>query len=128
MTTAPTDGALKDVRVLIVEDEALVAMLLEDMLQDLGCTLAGSASTVEQAVEAAQGDLDVAILDMNLAGRPSLPVAEALAGRGKPFIFATGYGEGGVPEEWRGRPTLQKPFSMRDVETALAIAVAAAKA
>ena len=124
MTTASPDGALKDVRVLIVEDEALVAMLLEDMLEDLGCVLAGAASNLDQAVEAAGGlELDVAILDMNLAGKPVLPVAEALAARSKPFIFATGYGEGGVPEEWRGRPTLQKPFSMRDVEEALKLAV-----
>ena len=120
MTTAPADGALKDLRVLIVEDEALVSMLLEDMLEDMGCTLAGSAANLDQAVEAAVGlDLDVAILDMNLAGKPSLPVAEALLGRGKPFIFATGYGESGVPDAWRDRPTLQKPFSMRDVEEAL---------
>ena len=120
MTTAPAAGALNNVRVLIVEDEALVAMLLENMLEDMGCALAGSAATLDQAVEAATGlELDVAILDMNLAGRPVLPVAEALSGRGKPFIFATGYGEGGVPEAWRDRPTLQKPFSMRDVEVAL---------
>ena len=120
MTTPPFDGALKDLRVLIVEDEALVSMLLEDMLEDMGCTLAGSAANLDQAVEAASGlDLDVAILDMNLAGKDSLPVAEALAERGKPFIFATGYGESGVPDAWRDRPTLQKPFSMRDVEEAL---------
>jgi CheY-like chemotaxis protein len=127
MTTASPDGALQNVRVLIVEDEALVAMLLEDMLQDLGCVMAGTASTVDQGVEAASGlEIDVAILDMNLAGKPVLPVAEALAGRGKPFIFATGYGESGVPDAWRDRPTLQKPFSMVDVETALKKAVASA--
>ena len=120
MTTAPPDGSLKDVRVLIVEDEALVAMLLEDMLEDMGCKLVGSASTVAQAQEAARSaEIDVAILDMNLGGEPVLPVAEILAGRGKPFIFATGYGESGVPEAWRDRPTLQKPFSMNDVEAAL---------
>lgn len=120
MTTASADGALKNLRVLIVEDEALVSMLLEDMLEDMGCALAGSAASLDQAVEAACGlELDVAILDMNLAGKPVLPVAEALSGRGKPFIFATGYGESGVPDAWRDRPTLQKPFSMRDVEEAL---------
>ena len=120
MTTASPEGALQNVRVLIVEDEALVTMLLEDMLQDLGCSIAGSASNVAQAVEAAKDlEIDVAILDMNLAGKPSLPVAEALEARGAPFIFATGYGESGVPEHFRNRPTLQKPFSMMDVENAL---------
>ena len=125
MTTAPPDGSLQDVRVLIVEDEALVAMLLEDMLEDMGCKLVGSASTVAQALETARAaEIDVAILDMNLGGKPVLPVAEVLASRGKPFIFATGYGESGVPEAWRDRPTLQKPFSMNDVEAALKTAVA----
>lgn len=121
MTTAPPDAAaLKTVRVLIVEDEALVAMLLEDMLQDLGCEIVASCSNVTQAEEAASSlEIDVAILDMNLGGKPVLPVAEALAERNTPFIFATGYGEGGVPDAWRDRPTLQKPFSMMDVEAAL---------
>ena len=129
MTTAPIDGALQDLRVLVVEDEALVAMLLEDMLEDMGCTLAASASNLAQAVDAARdSEVDVAILDMNLAGKPVLPVAEVLAERGKPFIFATGYGEGGVPEKWRDRPTLQKPFGARDVEAALRKAVGKAAA
>jgi CheY-like chemotaxis protein len=127
MNPAPPTGALDGVRVLIVEDEALVAMLLEDMLEDMGCVLAGAASSLTQALESAGAvDLDVAILDMNLGGQPVLPVAEALAARGKPFIFATGYGESGVPESFRDRPTLQKPFGLRDVEAALKAAVGAA--
>ena len=118
----PDANPLTGLRVLVVEDETLVAMLLEDMLSDLGCEIAASTSRVSQAL-AAVGDaatpIDVAILDMNVAGEPSTPVAEALAAAGVPFVFATGYGEGGVPEAWRGRATLQKPFSMTDVERVL---------
>ena len=121
---ASSDSALAGVRVLVVEDEALVAMLLEDMLEDLGCTLAASASNVTDAVGLAQtAELDVAILDVNLGGQSSAAVAEALTARGKPFIFATGYGEAGVPDAFRGRPALQKPFGMHDVERLLASAV-----
>ena len=119
-----SDQALHGVRVLVVEDEALVAMLLEDMLGDLGCTVAATASTVAEAAEHARdAAIDVAVLDVNLGSQSSAPVAEALAARGLPFVFATGYGESGVPEGHRGRPTLQKPFGMNDVATALARAV-----
>ena len=118
------EGAAKAaLRVLIVEDEALVAMLLEDMLVDFGCTPVGQANTIEQAVALA-GDpevgLDFAILDVNLGGRPVFPVAQLLADRGVPFVFATGYGASGLPEGWSDRPTLQKPFSTADVEAQLA--------
>ena len=105
-----SDQALRGVRVLVVEDEPLVAMLLEDMLGDLGCTVTATASTVAEAA-------------VNLGSQSSAPGAEALAARGLPFVFATGYGESGVPECHRGRPTLQKPFGMNDVATALARAV-----
>ncbi len=113
-------------RVLIVEDEALVAMLLEDMLIDAGYAVAGTASAISQALEfvaSAAADFDVAILDVNLRGQPIFPVAEALAEAGKPFVFATGYGAGSLPEAWRDRPTLQKPFGAGDVERVLAAAL-----
>jgi CheY-like chemotaxis protein len=118
-------------RVLIVEDEALVAMLLEDMLIDAGYAVSGTASAIAQALElVADGakDFDVAILDVNLRGQPIFPVAEALAAAGKPFVFATGYGAGSLPEAWRGRPTLQKPFGAGDVERVLAAALAGSAA
>jgi CheY-like chemotaxis protein len=105
-------------RVLVVEDEALVAMLLEDMLQDDGHTVAHCASTIAQALDyiAEQADaFDFAILDVNLGGQPIFPVAEALKAKGKAFAFATGYGPGGLPDGWRDRPTLSKPFSGADV-------------
>ena len=113
-------------RVLIVEDEALVAMLLEDMLIDAGYTVSGTASAIPQALEfvsEAVKDFDVAILDVNLRGVPIFPVAEALVEAGKPFVFATGYGAGSLPEVWRDRPTLQKPFGAGDVERVLAKAL-----
>ena len=113
---------LQGLRVLIVDDETLVAMLLEDMLGDLGCEVAASVSRVAQALLAAQDEsrpFDVAILDVNVAGESIAPVADALAVRGTPFVFATGYGASGAPEGHRGRPTLQKPFGVNDIEVRL---------
>ena len=119
---------LEGLRVLIVEDEALVSMLLEDMLADHGCEVAASASRIAQALELV-ADLglvvDAAILDVNLGGEPIFPVADALAARGVPFAFATGYGAGGLPDSWRDRPTLQKPFSHDEVGRALVQAISA---
>ena len=117
-----TDLPLAGLRVLVVEDETLVAMLLEDMLGDLGCEVAATASRIAQAVELARDPglaFDVAILDVNVAGESITPVAQALSERPVPFVFATGYGESGVPEAFRGRPVLQKPFGMADVQARL---------
>lgn len=108
-------------RVLIVEDESLVAMLLETILEDMGCTPVGPAATVEDGLRMA-GDgepVDAALLDVNVAGKQVFPIAEALKARGVPFVFSTGYGEGGLPDEWRGHPTLQKPFTEAAVREAL---------
>jgi CheY-like chemotaxis protein len=118
-------ATLQGLRVLVVEDEALVSMLLEDMLADHGCEVAATASRIAQALELIEGGIafDAAILDVNLGGEPIFPVAEALAAKGAPFVFATGYGAGGLPEAWRSRPTLQKPFSHDDVGKALVVAV-----
>jgi DNA-binding NtrC family response regulator len=117
------ESSLQGLRVLVVEDETLVAMLLEDMLADHGCEVAATASRIGQALEYIADDslaIEAAILDVNLAGEPSFPLAEALAERGVPFVFATGYGSGGLPEAWRDRPTLQKPFSHDEVGRMLA--------
>ncbi len=116
------DTALNGKRVLLVEDEALVAMLVEDMLADEGCVVVATATRVGEAVEKASDlsvEFDIAILDVNLAGEPVFAVAEALAKRGVPFAFATGYGAGGLPDAWKGRPTLQKPFTAADITTVL---------
>lgn len=108
-------------RILVVEDESLVAMLLETILDDLGCETVGPISSVVEALEvvAAREDLDGALLDVNVAGVEIFPVAEALAARGLPFVFSTGYGEGGLPEAWKGRIALQKPFTEAAVQAAL---------
>ena len=90
-TERPTTQAK---RVLVVEDEPMIRMLLEDMLGELGYTVAAEAAHLEEALEATKNaDFDVAILDANLNGEPALPVADALVARGTPFVFATGYGE-----------------------------------
>ena len=115
--SAPLTGR----RVLIVEDESLVAMLLETILEDMGCTPVGPASNIDDglALVADSEHLDAALLDVNVAGRQVFPVAEALKARGVPFVFSTGYGEGGLPDEWRGQSTIQKPFTEAAVRDAL---------
>jgi CheY-like chemotaxis protein len=107
-TERPTTQAK---RVLVVEDEPMIRMLLEDMLGELGYTVAAEAARIEEALEATKNaHFDVAILDANLNGEPALPVADALVARGTPFVFATGYGE--LPKPYRDRPTLRKPFQI----------------
>ena len=113
-------------RVLLVEDEPLVAMNVEDMLDALGCVVVAAAARVDEALLVVEREaLDAAVLDVNLDGRPSFPVADALAARDVPFVFATGYGPSGLREDLRGRPSLQKPFRLRQLAEALAGAVAA---
>jgi CheY-like chemotaxis protein len=107
-------------RILIVEDEMLVAMNIEDILLDLGHEVAGLAGRLEGALALArEATLDLAMLDVNLAGEQSFPVADALIERGIPFLFATGYGIKGIPERYRDRPVLQKPFRAQDLAEAL---------
>ena len=112
---------LKGRRVLVVEDEALVAMLLEAMLEDMGCVPVGPIGDIDEALAAIEADnaLDAALLDVNVAGREVFPVAAALKAKGVAFVFSTGYGEGGLPEEWRGQSTIQKPFTEAAVRQAL---------
>jgi CheY-like chemotaxis protein len=113
--TSPMQGppGMPAKRILVVEDELMIRMLLEDMLGELGYTIAAEAAHIDEALEAAKNaDFDLAILDVNLNGKPISPVADALVARGTPFVFATGYGERGLPEPYRDRPTLKKPFQM----------------
>lgn len=115
-----TDPELLGFRVLVVEDEAAISLLLEDMLLELGCEVVGPVGRLGAALEAAAGtDFDVAVLDVNLAGQPIYPVAEALAARNLPFVFSTGYGAGGIDPAYRGRPVLQKPFSQHELQRVL---------
>ena len=109
-------------RILLVEDEPLIAMMLEDYLDLLGKKVAGTADTVADALAAIEGHApEAAILDLNLrGGEKSTPVAEALEARGIPFVFATGGGDDGVDPRFRDRPCLHKPFTMDGVEKVLA--------
>jgi len=120
-------AGLQGLKVLVVEDETIVAMLLEQMLEELGCEVVGVAGQVGPAADLARSaDMDVAILDMNLAGQSVDPVAEALAARKAPFVFASGYGEDGLTARWRGRPVLTKPFRLEQLRETLEAAVARA--
>jgi CheY-like chemotaxis protein len=108
-------------RLLVVEDEYLIRMLLEDMLDDLGYGVAAAVGTLPEARQfATDGDFNAAILDVNLDGQEIYPVADILAARGLPFVFVTGYGERSLPEPYRGRPALQKPFQAEQLKMTLA--------
>lgn len=109
-------------RFLLVEDEPLIAMMLEDVLSELGHTATGTADNVAGALGLIEkGALDAAILDVNLrGGETSEAIADALTRRGIPFAFASGGGEDGVAEQHRARPLLQKPFTFDGVEAVVA--------
>ncbi len=107
-------------RILIVEDEALVAMLIEDVLNDLGHEVVAVGGRVAQALQLAQdAAIDFAILDLHLNGAHTYSIAEALRARGVPFIFATGYGSGGVDEAWTSVRVLAKPFEPHQLAAAI---------
>jgi DNA-binding response OmpR family regulator len=114
-------------RVLIVEDEAMISMLIEDMVLDFGSEIVGPASKIDQAMALAQGErLDAAILDVNVDGEAVFCVAETLIDRGVSVIFATGYGTRGLPERFRDTPVLAKPFSYADLAATLQTALSGA--
>ena len=107
-------------RILIVEDEMTIALLLEDMVTDLGHHPAALAMRLPQALQLAETEeLDLAILDVNLDGRMSFPLAEVLERRGVPFLFATGYGSGGLDPAYRDKVVINKPFSLEDLGRAI---------
>ncbi|MEO8374185.1 MAG: response regulator [Sphingomonas bacterium] len=108
-------------RILIIEDEPLIAMMLEDFLDVLGKQLAGTADTVADALALIEaGGIDAAILDVNLrGGEKSWPVADALLAKGVPFVFATGGSQDSITEQYRGHATLPKPFTMDAVAKVL---------
>ena len=107
-------------RVLIVEDEMTIALLLEEMVEELGYEVAGLAMRLPQAIELARTrTLDLAILDVNLDGHMSYPVADILAARGVPHVFATGYGSNGIEPGYRSEVILKKPYVMDDVRIAI---------
>jgi Response regulator containing CheY-like receiver, AAA-type ATPase, and DNA-binding domains len=108
-------------RVLVVEDEVLVAWLLEDMLADLGCAVVGPAASVKQALAMIDAEaIEVAVLDVNLNGQLSYPIADALAARGVPFVFSTGYDKDRMLDGYKTFPVLQKPFHQSELSDILA--------
>ncbi len=112
-------SGLEGLRVLVVEDEPVVAMYLEDLLEALGCQTIGPASRLSDGLALAEDNgFDVAILDINLGGERSTPIAEALRARGVPFAFASGYG---APPEGFGDevPMIEKPYREAQVAAAL---------
>jgi CheY-like chemotaxis protein len=120
------ESSLAMPRLLVVEDEYLIRMLLEDMLADLGYDVAAAVGSMAEARElAAHGDFNAAILDVNLDGEESYPVADILAARGLPFVFVTGYGERSLPEPYARHPALAKPFQAEQLKTVLDSVLAA---
>jgi CheY-like chemotaxis protein len=124
-TKTTIDGA----RIFVVEDESVITMLLQDMFEELRCEVVSLASRFQDALDKANTlSFEVAILDVNLNGQRTFPIAEALQARGLPFIFATGYGAAAVPENFRAAPVLQKPFRIADLERAVRTALTASRA
>jgi DNA-binding response OmpR family regulator len=120
MTAEPRD--LAGTRVLVLEDETLVSMMVEDMLADLACEVVGPFARLDQATDAVAAlelPIDVALLDVNLGRQQSFPLAEILREKGVPFVFTTGYDDSGIPPEWRDRPALRKPFMLHHMKDAL---------
>ncbi len=115
--SAESDNGLANRRILVVEDEVLIAMQIEEILLDLGCVVVGAVGRLDAALElAADQALDAAILDVNILGGLVYPVAERLSARGIPFMLASGYSNWALPEPLRDLPRLMKPFRRRDLE------------
>lgn len=116
----------KAARILIVEDEFLVALHLEDLLTELGHRVVGSARRFNEALELARrSEIDFAVLDINLAGTQSFPIADVLRQRGIPFVFATGYGAEGLADRYRAETALPKPYDTAELAQAIARALPA---
>ncbi|WP_053185120.1 response regulator [Pseudomonas thivervalensis] len=120
---------LAGIRVLVVEDEGAIALLIEEMLEEFGCEVVASVARLATACEVAGSvQVDLAILDVNLAGERVFPVADILRGRQIPFLFSTGYGASGLPAEYAGCPVLHKPFSQSELQQKIAVTLKEARA
>lgn len=107
-------------RVLVVEDEMTIALMIEEMLLDLGAQVIGPESRLDAALRlAGEASLDAAILDVNIRGGNSYPVADILTKRGIPFVFCSGYNDWALEERHRDRPRLMKPYSLKELEDQL---------
>ena len=112
--------SLAGIRVLVIEDEALIAALVEDMLTELGATVIGPAATVAKGLALAESEtIDAAVLDVNLNSESVDPIVDKLKALRVPFVFATGYGEAGVPKA-AGAPVIEKPYTREALANALA--------
>jgi CheY-like chemotaxis protein len=108
-------------RVLLVEDEVLITLLLQDMLLDLQCDVADAPASLDDALSAARnGAFDLALVDLNLHGKLTYPVADLLKARQIPFIFVTGYGSAALQPAYASTPVLEKPFHRKDLEEIIA--------
>ena len=119
--------SLDGLKIFVVEDEALIAIMLEDILLDLNCLVAGPHFSVQQATDALDGGVmpDAAILDVNVGGQQIYPVAEMLRARGVPLVFATGYGQSGLDSAWASSVAVMKPYLQSDIVEALKTALKA---
>jgi CheY-like chemotaxis protein len=114
------DTELSGRRMLIVEDEPMVAWVLDDMLNDFGCTVVGTADRIEEALAMiAEEDIDAVVLDVNLRSVMSYPVADQLLARSIPFVFTTGYARTRLLEAYRALPYLLKPYHRSAMRGAL---------
>ena len=110
-------AGLAGLRVLVVEDDMLIAIYITEVLQDLGCVVVGPVSKLDAALRIADDEaMDAAILDVNIRGGHVFPVAERLRARGVPFALASGYGDWALPEAFRNQPRLTKPFTYEELE------------
>jgi CheY-like chemotaxis protein len=117
--SAPPDPE-SGLRVLLVEDEIMVALLVETMLTELGHRVVGPIARLDQGLDAAQGEmLDVAVLDVNINGGEAYPIADVLSARGIPFVFVTGYGQGGLRPGYGHCRTVAKPYLSKDLQAAI---------
>ena len=115
----------RPIRILLVEDEAMIAMLIEDMVADIGGELVATATRLDNALaQASEREIDFAILDLNLGGMLTYPVADLLKQRGIPFVFATGYGAGGLAKGYENETALEKPFTTSTLERVMKQAMA----
>lgn len=116
-----SDNLFAGCRILVVEDEVIIAMLLENMLDEIGCEVIGPAANVEQALDLIETGAapDAAVLDINLDGEDSYPVADVLIARDIPFMFSTGYSKTSVHDEYAHFQLLQKPYSIQEISDAL---------
>nr|WP_294525103.1 response regulator [uncultured Rhodopila sp.] len=104
-------------RILVVEDEMMIAILLDESLRSLGCTVVGPVGKLDAAIRlATDAAFDAAVLDINIRGGQVFPVAEILEARGIPYVLASGYSDWVLPNHLQGRPRLTKPFTLRELE------------